>query len=213
MPSKSDIESNVTAGTGLIDHYLYRKIVIWLISTFRLDVNPNLITMLSLVYALFCSYLIVIGYPLLGAVLYMFFNVLDLLDGAIARVYNRKSVFGAFFDGLVDVLSEIVILYSIGIYFDMEIQFLYLVVFILLAHYIYIRVKWVRGIRERQKNMFDYWGSPMLLVLLSTRNDTRKVMTLIGILFNAPHFILLYFTYIYTLSIVSSIMALGERKT
>jgi len=213
MASKSDVESNVTAGTGLIEHYVYRKIVIWLISTFRLDVNPNLITMLSLVYALFCSYLIVSGHPLVGSILYIFFNVLDLLDGAIARVYNRKSVFGAFFDGLVDVLSEIVILYSIGIYFDMEIQFLYLVVFILLAHYIYIRVKWIVGTRERQKNMFDYWGSPMLLVLLSTRNDTRKVMTLIGILFNAPHFILLYFTYIYVLSIVSSIMALGEGKT
>jgi len=213
MVTKPSIKSNVTAGTGLIDHYVYRKIVIWLISTFRLDVNPNLITMLSLVYALFCSYLIVIGHPLLGSVLYMFFNVLDLLDGAIARVYNRKSVFGAFFDGLVDVLGEVAVLYSIGIYFGMKIQFLHLIIFILLAHYIYIRVKWVRGIRERQKNMFDYWGSPMLLVLLSTRNDTRKILILAGILFNAPHLILLYFAYIYVLSIVSSIMALGEGKT
>jgi|GEM_PF-5406589 len=213
MIDKSEIERNVTAGTGLIDHYLYRKIVVWLISKFHLDINPNFITSLSLLYSLFCSYLIVSGHPLIGAILYMFFNVLDLLDGAIARVYNRKSLVGAFFDGLVDVLSEIVVLYSIGIYFDKKIQFLYLIVFILLAHYIYIRTKWIIGTKERQKNMFDYWGSPMLLILLSTRNDTRKILILAGILFNAPHFILLYFAYIYVLSTVSSIMALGEGKT
>lgn len=213
MVNKPSIESNVTAGTGLIDHYIYRKIVIWLISTFRLDVNPNLITMLSLVYALFCSYLIVTGYPLLGSVLYMFFNVLDLLDGAIARIYNRKSVFGAFFDGLVDVLGEVAVLYSIGVYFGMKIQFLYLVVFILLAHYVYIRAKWIMGTRERQKNMFDYWGSPVLLVLLSTRNDTRKVLIFLGIVLGVPFLILLYFAYVYILSAISSILALMEGKS
>ena len=103
---KKDIITNVASGTGLIEHYIYRPIVYFLIKYFKLNINPNIITFLSLLYVIFCSILIISKkFAVVGVVLYLFFSILDLLDGAIARMYNRKSKFGAFFGGLVDILG------------------------------------------------------------------------------------------------------------
>jgi len=210
-----DIINNITKGTGLIEHYIYRPIVYLLIKYFKLNINPNIITFLSLLYVIFCSILIISKkFAVVGVVLYLFFNILDLLDGAIARIYNRKSKFGAFFDGLVDLVGEILILLCVGHYFGKFNYFIYLIAFIIFVHYFSIRIKWIYNVKERQLNIFDYIKSPLFLVVLFTRNDTRKVLLLIGFLLNSGGFIFYYFLILYSIALIGNLRTIwnGEFK-
>jgi len=202
-----NIQQYITPGTGLIEHYIFRPIIAYLIYKFKFNINPNLITIFSLFYAIFCSILILTKkYAILGAFLYIFFGFIDLLDGAIARFYNRKSKLGAFLDGLVDLLAEIIILISLGYYFNKLNYFLFLASFILFSHYLSIRLKWIYGIKERQTNIFNYINNPIhFFILLLKRNDTRKIFLVIGLLLNSWKFILFYFLFIYIISIFSTI--------
>ena len=166
-------------------------------------------------YVIFCSILIISKkFAVIGVILYLFFNVLDLLDGAIARIYNKKSKFGAFFDGLVDLVGEILILLSVGYYFEKFSYFVYLVVFIIFVHYFSIRIKWIYNIKERQLNIFDYMKSPLFLVVLFTRNDTRKVLLLIGFLLNSWEFIFYYFLILYVIALIGNLKFIinGEKN-
>jgi len=208
-----NIMENITKGTGLIEHYIYRYIVYFLIKHLKLNINPNIITFLSLLYVIFCSILIISKkFAVVGVILYVFFNILDLLDGAVARIYNRKSKFGAFFDGLVDLVGEILILLSVGYYFGKLDYFVWLVAFIIFVHYFSIRVKWIYSVKERQLNMFDYIKSPLFLVVLFTRNDTRKVLLLIGFLLNSWKFIFYYFLILYIIALVGNLRTIWNGE-
>ena len=92
------ILQNVTSGTGLIDHFIFRPMSARTIKLLRLNINPNIITWFALVYSIFAALMIVLGQAVLGVSLYFFFDYIDLIDGAIARTFKRGSVFGAFFD-------------------------------------------------------------------------------------------------------------------
>jgi len=209
----NNIMENITKGTGIIEHYIYRYIVYFLIKHFKLNINPNFITSLSLLYATFCSILIISKkYAIVGVILYFFFNILDLLDGAIARIYNRKSRFGAFFDGLVDLIGEILVLLSIGYYFNKVNYFLFLTNFILFSHYLSIRLKWIYDIKERQTNIFNYINNPILFTLLILRrNDIRKIIIFISILINSWKLVFIYFIFTYLLSFIGSIKILWQK--
>ncbi len=47
-----------------------------------------------------------LGYLRLGGLLLLFAGMFDMVDGALARVRNQKTIFGAFFDSTLDRYSE-----------------------------------------------------------------------------------------------------------
>ncbi|MBA2840131.1 phosphatidylglycerophosphate synthase [Methanococcus maripaludis] len=205
------IYKNITEGTGLIDHYVYREIVYWIIKKINPDINPNIITLVSLVYAMSSALVIVSGHVIIGSLMYMFFNVFDLMDGAIARIYNKKSTFGAFIDGLIDLIGELCVLLSLGIYFNIIQIFLILLIYILFTHYISTRKKWIYNSKELQKNMLDYAKKPILFgVLAITRNDFRKLVILLGAVLNSWELILSYFFILYSISLVYCLIIDGN---
>ncbi|MFZ9248879.1 MAG: phosphatidylinositol phosphate synthase [Candidatus Nanopelagicales bacterium] len=57
------------------------------------------------------------GQFLIGSLLFTFFVGFDALDGTMARMLNKKSKWGAFFDSVMDRIADGVVLASISYYF------------------------------------------------------------------------------------------------
>jgi CDP-diacylglycerol--glycerol-3-phosphate 3-phosphatidyltransferase len=74
--------------------------------------TPNLLTFSSLLVSGVVGYSFMVGRFFLGAWLMLAAGMLDIFDGQVAKMTNRVSVFGAFFDSTVDRVSDF--LYAAG---------------------------------------------------------------------------------------------------
>src|SRR5579863_4502674 len=81
-----------------------------------LGLTPNMATLLGFLLNALTAWVIAIDNLRVGGALLLFAGVFDMFDGALARVRNQKTVFGAFFDSTVDRFSEGVVLLGIIIY-------------------------------------------------------------------------------------------------
>ncbi|MEL6388711.1 MAG: CDP-alcohol phosphatidyltransferase family protein [Bacteroidota bacterium] len=93
----------------------------------RLGVTPNVITILGLILNVaaalhLTNYLhfesLQYGECLFGFGIWLgFAGLMDTMDGRLARLYDLKSVFGAFFDSVVDRYSEFIMFLGMILYF------------------------------------------------------------------------------------------------
>ena len=215
----NNIYKIISEGTGIIDHYIFRIWVYFIIKrlSFLRNIHPNLIVFFN--FLMVCSsFLLIIlkNYylSLIGIFIYFItYDFFDLLDGAIARYYNKTSTFGAFFDSIIDFLSEILILIGIGFYFN-KINFLfYLISLILFIVFFNNKVKFDFNIKERQLNIFKLpkerlFDKIKYFLVLITRNDFRKLVLLIGLILNNFYLIVIYWIFLYILSFLNSLFFL-----
>ncbi|MFA4999774.1 MAG: CDP-alcohol phosphatidyltransferase family protein [Patescibacteria group bacterium] len=102
---------------GFFNVFIFRKISIyfsWVFASF--DISPNKITFFSFIMNLGAAYWFFLGgYPnnVLGLVFYFFASILDMSDGEVARLTNRKSKFGAFLDPFLDRVSDVILVGAI----------------------------------------------------------------------------------------------------
>jgi CDP-diacylglycerol--glycerol-3-phosphate 3-phosphatidyltransferase len=82
----------------------------------RLGINPNVVTLLGLLLSVVTASVIASGYVVTGGVLVLFAGIFDMFDGAMARVRNAATTFGAFLDSTLDRYSESIILGSLLFY-------------------------------------------------------------------------------------------------
>ena len=80
-------------------------------------IKPNHITLLGLVFAILCFYLLINGMWLIASLILLFSGFFDMLDGSIARYSNNTTLFGKFLDSFIDRVCESLILCGILIYF------------------------------------------------------------------------------------------------
>ena len=81
-----------------------------------LGVTPNTLTVLGLLLSILTAFIIAQGWLLAGGLLVLFAGIFDMFDGAMARVRNASTIFGAFFDSTLDRYSESIILFGLLIY-------------------------------------------------------------------------------------------------
>ncbi len=86
----------------------------------HLNLSPNLLTLLSLLFALFAFYLFRRGYFRLGGIPLIIISLLDTLDGELARQKNVVSAKGAFLDSVVDRFTEFFIFFGLFLYYSEE---------------------------------------------------------------------------------------------
>lgn len=72
----------------------------------RLHISPNQVTLLGLLITLLSAGFLVAGWPVVAGITFLIGSACDLLDGALARVQNQISRFGAFLDSTLDRLGE-----------------------------------------------------------------------------------------------------------
>jgi CDP-diacylglycerol--glycerol-3-phosphate 3-phosphatidyltransferase len=111
----------------------------------RTPLTPNALTWLGFLVNVGAAVLIVTGHLLAAGVVVLVAGAFDMLDGALARLTNRVSRFGAILDSTLDRLSEAVLLLGLLAMFarDHHIAGCLLVGFTLLASLMvsYIRAR------------------------------------------------------------------------
>jgi CDP-diacylglycerol--glycerol-3-phosphate 3-phosphatidyltransferase len=83
-----------------------RRVAQWLRWT---GLTPNMLTVIGLLLNGGVALVLARDHLFWGGVLVLAAGLFDLLDGAMARVTNRISPFGAFFDSTLDRYSEVVV--------------------------------------------------------------------------------------------------------
>lgn len=82
----------------------------------RLGVTPNMLTSVGLLLSIATALVIAQGYLMAGGLLVLFAGIFDMFDGAMARVRNAATTFGAFLDSTLDRYSESIILFGLLYY-------------------------------------------------------------------------------------------------
>ena len=84
----------------------------------NIGMTPNKISLIGITLAVFSSFSYLKWqsnnfYLLLAPVLLLISGFCDVLDGALARTYNKVTIFGGFLDSLLDRYSEVFVLIGI----------------------------------------------------------------------------------------------------
>jgi CDP-diacylglycerol--glycerol-3-phosphate 3-phosphatidyltransferase len=82
----------------------------------QLGVTPNMLTIVGLLLSILTAIVIAQGFLVAGGVLVLFAGIFDMFDGAMARVRNAATTFGAFLDSTLDRYSESIILLGVLMY-------------------------------------------------------------------------------------------------
>ncbi len=78
-----------------------------------IGLTPNMATVIGLLLNAVVAAVLATGHLRAGGVLLVVAGLFDMIDGALARVRNQKTVFGAFFDSTLDRYSEGIVLLGI----------------------------------------------------------------------------------------------------
>jgi CDP-diacylglycerol---glycerol-3-phosphate 3-phosphatidyltransferase len=79
--------------------------------------NPNHLTFAGLLINIAAAILFGYGEFFYGGLVLLFANIFDILDGRVARYTGRVTMFGAFFDSVMDRYSDIIVLLGIMIFY------------------------------------------------------------------------------------------------
>jgi CDP-diacylglycerol--glycerol-3-phosphate 3-phosphatidyltransferase len=75
-----------------------------------------MLTVIGLLLSVLTALVVAQGYMLSGGLLVLFAGIFDMFDGAMARVRNAATTFGAFLDSTLDRYSEGIILFGLLFY-------------------------------------------------------------------------------------------------
>jgi len=81
-----------------------------------LGLTPNMATMIGLLLNALAAAILASGQLWLGGLALLIAGLFDMVDGALARVRNQKTTFGAFFDSTIDRYSEGLTLLGVIVY-------------------------------------------------------------------------------------------------
>jgi CDP-diacylglycerol--glycerol-3-phosphate 3-phosphatidyltransferase len=73
----------------------------------RLGIRPNTVTLIGLMGTIGCAVLIAFGHMTWAGILLLVMGPVDAMDGALARLRNEASDWGAFVDAVTDRYSEL----------------------------------------------------------------------------------------------------------
>src|SRR5258707_5196377 len=94
-----------------------RQFVAWIMRPLaRLGITPNMVTFVGLLLSIVTALVIASGSIIAGGWLVVFAGIFDMFDGAMARVRNVATTFGAFLDSTLDRYSESIILFGLLCY-------------------------------------------------------------------------------------------------
>ena len=85
-----------------------------------IGLTPNAITLVGFLVCVAGAVLVALGWPLYGGIVFLAGGILDLFDGALARLTGRASPFGALLDSVFDRLGEAALFVGLGVYYLLD---------------------------------------------------------------------------------------------
>ncbi|HVM72664.1 MAG TPA: CDP-alcohol phosphatidyltransferase family protein [Anaerolineales bacterium] len=83
----------------------------------RIGIRPNTVTLIGLAGTVGCSLLIGFGHMTWAGILLLVMGPVDAMDGALARMRNEASAWGAFVDAVTDRYSELFLFLGFLMYY------------------------------------------------------------------------------------------------
>ena len=162
----------------------------------RLNINPNIVTIISPFLAIISAFFFASGNLIGGALFILLSGFLDVVDGAVARYHDRTSPFGAFLDSTMDRFADAI--YFIGIIFGGYCHWLVGV----LAIHSAITVSYVRARAESQ-------GVECNIGI--AERAVRMIILMLGAVIAAIFHSNIIFTYFIYLLVILSYFTVGQR--
>lgn len=162
----------------------------------RLNINPNIVTIVSPFIAIISAIFFAGGNLIGGALFILLSGFLDVVDGAVARYHNRSSPFGAFLDSTMDRFADAFIF--IGIIFG---GYCHWFVGVLAIHSA-ITVSYVRARAESQ-------GVECNIGI--AERAVRMIILMLGAVIAVIFHSNIIFTYFIYLLVILSYITVGQR--
>lgn len=86
-----------------------------ILKPFLIDCNPNIITGLAFLAAVVSGYLFYTNQIVLASIFVFLNGFLDILDGEIAKKYNKRTKIGDFLDHAFDRISDVAIFLGLAL--------------------------------------------------------------------------------------------------
>jgi len=86
----------------------------------RIGIRPNSVTLFGLLGTIGCATLIAFGHMTWAGILLLIMGPVDAMDGALARLRNEASEWGAFVDSVTDRYSELFLFLGFLIYYMLQ---------------------------------------------------------------------------------------------
>jgi hypothetical protein len=100
------------------DLYFYRPLAFLLVKgIYKTNITPNQLTVISMVFGVLGGFCYAFGNHnayMVGAVLYLLYNVVDCSDGQLARMKKNGTQVGRILDGVADYVVSIALYFGIG---------------------------------------------------------------------------------------------------
>ena len=104
----------ITGNIGQAGRYLHKRVVRGLVAT---HLDPNILTFIGFSINVYAATLFAGGRFFHAALMVILAGVFDMSDGPVARITNRATPFGAFFDSVMDRYSDMVLYIGILVYY------------------------------------------------------------------------------------------------
>jgi phosphatidylglycerophosphate synthase len=194
-----------TSGVGRACGVLLDAIVRMLALT---RINPNVLTVMGLVVNTYAAFLF--GYAtgenqrrvfLYAGLVIIGSGFFDLVDGRVARALNKVSLFGAFFDSVVDRYSDASLLFGLIVYYARGNRFFYVV----LTALVMISSIMVSYARARAESLIGTCRVGFM------ERPERLVLLIIGALFNVMAPVLWVIAVLSTVTVIHRITYTWQR--
>ncbi len=155
-------------------------------SIFGNNVHPHLLTIMGFLINVGAAVCLGTGYWVFAGSLILIAGFFDVLDGAVARVFNKTSKFGGFLDSVIDRYSDIVLLIGIIWYYAMRgnLVYVFIVCIVLMGCILipYSRAKAEVFINHCNIGLMDRAERTIFLALGSMFNVMNVVLWVLAIL-------------------------------
>lgn len=194
-----------TSGVGRVCGVLLDAIVRMLALT---RINPNVLTVMGLVVNTYAAFLF--GYAngenqrrmfLYAGLVIIGSGFFDLVDGRVARALNKVSLFGAFFDSVVDRYSDASLFFGLLVFYARGNRFFYVV----LTALVMISSIMVSYARARAESLIGTCRVGFM------ERPERLVLLIIGALFNVMAPVLWVIAVLSTITVIHRIVYTWQR--
>jgi CDP-diacylglycerol--glycerol-3-phosphate 3-phosphatidyltransferase len=159
-------------------------------------INPNVLTVIGFAINLVAAYLFAYGYFRWAGAAVFLAGLFDMLDGRVARLTNRVTPFGGFFDSVLDRYSDLCLMIGLLVFYGRINRFWY-VALVAVAMIGSVMVSYARA---RAENLI-----PTCKVGFLERPE-RMVLIIIGAVFDRMAPVLWVIAVLSTLTVIHRVV-------
>jgi CDP-diacylglycerol--glycerol-3-phosphate 3-phosphatidyltransferase len=159
-------------------------------------INPNALTVIGFLMNVLAAYLFAYGYFRWAGGMVFLAGLFDMLDGRVARLSNRVTPFGGFFDSVLDRYSDLCLMIGLLVFYGRINRFWY----VTLVAIVMIGSVMVSYTRARAENLI-----PTCKVGFLERPE-RMVLILIGAFFDRMAPVLWVIAVLSTLTVIHRVV-------